>query len=268
MPEAYWEDEKRGLTIYHGDARELVPMLPAESVDLVLMDPPFGHNNNNNGDLIQRWEAVFGDGVTLGAPIPIANDGPEANALFRDLLPELKRVLKPGCCCCCCCCGGGPDPQFARWSLWLGEVFDFVQMIVWDKGPMGMGLRYRRSYEVVLVGKKPGARMAWYDTTKRVENIIRPAAVGKIIPSAVQHPTQKPVELMAHFIRLHSKPGDLVLDPFCGSGTTGVASAKLGRRFIGMDCAEEWVARTAARLGGPMETAKAHLFNQKEDAPA
>ena len=53
-----------------------------------------------------------------------------------------------------CVLGGGPDPQFARWSLWMNEVFNFKQMVVWDNGPMGMGWHYRRSYETVLVGTK------------------------------------------------------------------------------------------------------------------
>ncbi|NMA26112.1 MAG: site-specific DNA-methyltransferase, partial [Clostridiales bacterium] len=59
--------------------------------------------------------------------------------------------------------------------------------------------------------------------------------IRKIIPSKDQHPTQKPVELAAHFIRLHTRPGDTVLDPFMGSGTTGVAAVKLGRNFIGIE---------------------------------
>lgn len=47
-------------------------------------------------------------------------------------------------------------------------------MIVWDKGPMGMGWHYRRSYETVLVAEKPGAACRWYDDTNGIENIIRP----------------------------------------------------------------------------------------------
>ena len=114
---------KRGVTIYHGDCREVLPELP--KVDMVFMDPPFGHNNNN-GDLIHRWEAALGRGPA-GKARPIANDGPEANQLLRETLPLLKNVLGGGGCCCCCCCGGGgPDPQFARWSLWMDEVMQFV----------------------------------------------------------------------------------------------------------------------------------------------
>jgi len=133
-------------------------------------------------------------------------------------------------------------------------------MVVWDKGPMGMGWHYRRSYEVVLVAQRKGAPCAWYDESRRVENIIRPGDYGirKIIPTRDQHPTQKPVALAAHFIRLHTRPGDLVLDPFMGSGTTGVACVQTGRRFIGCEIdegyyriAERRIAEARAQLPLP-----------------
>ena len=217
------------------DCLEYLPGLEAGSVDFVFADPPYGHNNNN-GDLIARWESALSmEAVPEEEWRPIANDGPEANKLFRAVLPELRRVLQPGCCCCCCGGGGGPDPQCARWSLWLDEVFDFKQMVVWDKGPMGMGWHYRRSYETVLVGQVPGAACHWYDTTNRVENIIRPGFAPKIIPSTDQHPTEKPPQLAAHFMLLHSLPGHLVLDPFLGSGSTLAAAELLGRRGIGIE---------------------------------
>jgi DNA modification methylase len=225
-----------GVELYCGDCLEVLPTLAAGSVDLIWTDPPYGHNNNNDGDLIQRWEAALGRGPEqLGRAI--ANDGPEANDLFRAVLPEYHRLLKPGCCCCCCCCGGGPDPQFARWSLWLDEVLNFKQMVVWDKGRMGMGWHYRRSYETVLVVQKPGAACHWCTDRRDVENIIRPGAEGiaKIIPQGDEHPTAKPPELPAHFIRLHSLAGETVLDPFMGECSTGVACVRLGRRFIGIE---------------------------------
>jgi site-specific DNA-methyltransferase (adenine-specific) len=123
-------------------------------------------------------------------------------------------------------------------------------MVVWDKGPMGMGHHYRRSYETVLVATVPGAPVKWYDTTKRVENIIRPGtfSVNKIIPSKDQHPTEKPVELMAHFIKLHTLPGEIILDPFAGSGTTLVAAKRLGRKFIGIEISRDYADICVDRL--------------------
>ena len=241
-------------SVIQGDCLEILPTLEAKSVQMVFTDPPYGHNNNN-GDLISKREAALGRGnyVPERDNRPIANDGLEANELVQAAFKEFARALVPGGVCCCCCCGGGgPDPQFARWSLWLDEALDFKQMVVWDKGPMGMGWHYRRSYETVLVAQK-GAKCNWYDESHKVENIIR--HIRKIIPSREQHPTEKPVELVAWFIRLHTKPGDLVLDPFMGSGSTGVAALSLGRRFLGIEIDPHWCDVARARIAAIQEAA-------------
>ena len=232
-----------------GDCLEIMKLMPDKCVDLVLTDPPYGHNNNN-GDMIANWEKIFNKSKNIGKARPIANDGVEANDLFKSCLPEYKRLLRSGSCCCCCGGGGGPDPQFARWSLWMDEVLEFKQMVVWDKGKMGMGHHYRRSYETVLVAQKGGAPCNWYAENKSIENIIRPGDYGikKIIPTEDQHPTEKPVELAAHFISLHSKPGDIILDPFCGHGFALVAAKQLSRRFIGVEINRDYCKIAEQRL--------------------
>lgn len=236
-------DDGNGRVIYHGDCREVLPTI--DRCDMVFTDPPYGHRNND-GDLIANWEAALGRG-NAGPPRPIANDGAEANDLVRWLFAESARLLPIGCCCCCCCCGGGgPDPQFARWSLWMDELIGFKKMVVWDKGPMGMGWHYRRSYETVLVGERPGEKCRWFDTTNKVENVIR--HIPKIIPSASQHPTEKPVALSQWFIRLHSQGNDLVVDPFAGTGSTLVAAKLEGRRAIGIELEERYCEIAANRL--------------------
>jgi site-specific DNA-methyltransferase (adenine-specific) len=233
-------------TLHCGDAVEVLRELPDESVDFIFTDPPYGHNNNN-GDLAHRWEAALGvlpPGAPAPAARPIANDGPEANDLYRAFLVEAARLLKKGCCCCCCCGGGGPDPQFARWSLWMDEALGFKQMVVWDKGGLGMGWHYRRSYEVVLVGEKPGAACRWYGGNDK-PNIVRYSGIK---PRDWQHPTEKPGELASHFIQLHTQPGDVVLDPFMGHGSTGEAARALGRRFIGVELNADYCGIAADRL--------------------
>ena len=233
-----------------GDCRETLPTLAA--VDFIFTDPPYGHNNNN-GDLIHRWEQALGRPRDGGSdPRPIANDGAvETAELITEFFALLPRLLRPGSCCCCCCGGGGgPDQQFARWALALDQHLDFKQMVVWDKGPMGMGWHYRRSYETVLVAQRRGAACAWFDETNAIENIIRPGYLGirKIVPQAADHPTPKPPELARHFIRLHSKRGGTVLDPFMGGGSTGVAAVKEGRRFIGCEVDPKWFDLSCKRI--------------------
>jgi len=246
----YYQDD--AVIIYCADCREILPKI--QTVDMIFTDPPYGHNNNN-GDLINNRERALGL-KTLdlkNSSRPIANDGKEANELVKWFFGESSRILKSGCCCCCCCCcggGGGPDPQFARWSLLLDEFLDFKQMIVWDKGPMGMGWHYRRSYETVLVAQKPGAACKWYDDSGKIENIIRPGYKGikKIIPSFSEHPTPKPVKLISHFIQLHSLKSEIILDPFMGAGTTLEAAKKLGRKAIGIEIEEKYCEMAVKRL--------------------
>jgi DNA modification methylase len=132
----------------------------------------------------------------------------------------------------------------------LDRELQFMQQVVWDKGKMGLGWHYRRSYETVLVAKRGGGRVAWFDRSHRVENVIRPGDYGikKIIPQKAQHPTEKPVGLPAHFIRLHTRKNWLVVDPVCGTGSTLVAAKTLGRRAIGIEINRRWCRLAAERL--------------------
>jgi site-specific DNA-methyltransferase (adenine-specific) len=125
---------------------------------------------------------------------------------------------------------------------------------------MGMGWHYRRSYETVLVAEKPGAPCNWNDETNKIENIIRPGQYGirKIIPSDSDHPTPKPIELAAHFISLHSKPGETVLDPFMGHGWVAEACKLMGRRFIGIEIDQSFCDRAVDRMSQGV------LFGAKE----
>ena len=245
LPGHYYQDEY--VTLVHGDAREFLPALTDESVDFVFTDPPYGHKNND-GDLIHRREAALGrpSNTASSEARPIANDGPEANELVRWAFGEFRRLLGAGCCCCCCCGGGGPDPQFARWSLWLDAALGFKQAVVWDKGPIGMGWHYRRSYEMVLVGEKPGAACRWFDKSRRIENIVR--HIPGVIPQKEDHPTPKPEALARHFIAIHSQPGHFVLDPFAGAGSTLRAAKDMGRKALGIEIDERWCEKAARRL--------------------
>jgi len=220
-----------------GDCLDVMKDFPDNSVDLVLTDPPYGHKNKD-GDMSANYKAIrgIGDYVPERDDNPIANDGIEANQIYRDCLPIWSRILVAGGCCCCCCCGGGgPDPQFARWSLWMDEHIPFKMCVIWYKGGWGLGHHYRRCWECILVGQKKGAACKWHlDTT--VENVI----LDERKPRDDSHPTIKPLGLMVKFIEWHSKEGDLILDPFCGSGTTCVAAKMLGRHYIGIDISEKY----------------------------
>ena len=71
------------VTLYLGDCLDVMKEIPDGSVDLVLVDPPYGHNNNNDGDLKARWEKALGRPSEDEAPRPILNDGVEANDIYQ-----------------------------------------------------------------------------------------------------------------------------------------------------------------------------------------
>jgi site-specific DNA-methyltransferase (adenine-specific) len=143
----------------------------------------------------------------------------------------------------------------------MDEVLSFKQMVVWDKGKMGMGWHYRRSYETVLVAQKGKGKTAWYDDSHRIENVIRPGDYGirKVIPGKGDHPTPKPVALAEHFIGLHTKPGDTVLDPFMGRGWVGLACLKLGRNFIGCEIDPEHYGFAERRIEAALKATREPL---------
>lgn len=244
MVKPYYTDPA-GIVIYHGDCRDVLPTLADESIDMIWTDPPYGHANMD-GDLASARVGVKG-GRQVSA-VAIAHDKPEEwPALMDALLVQAQRVLKHDCCCCCCCCtgGGGPDPAFAKLALWLDERLEFFHAVVWDKSARGNGLgwRYRRNYEFVMVAHRKGGRLAWADDTVAVPNIIRTSPVPN-----TSHPTTKPVELSKSFIRWHTNAGDMVVDPFMGSGTTLRAAKDLGRKAIGIEIEERYCEIAAKRL--------------------
>jgi site-specific DNA-methyltransferase (adenine-specific) len=111
----------------------------------------------------------------------------------------------------------------------------------------------RREYEDL--------RREYEDLRREYENLRRPFKVTSDVPytdvwdfPTVQfykgkHPCEKPLALMEHVITASSRPGDVVLDPFCGSGATGVAARKLGRQFVGIERDAKWVEISRARVG-------------------
>jgi site-specific DNA-methyltransferase (adenine-specific) len=265
-----WESAEYGVSLYCGDCLEVLPTLAAGSVDMVWTDPPYGHNNNNNGDLIHNREHALGIPKTASSEArPISNDSPENMRRVVDgALSECARVLKRDYCCCCCCGGGGgPTPTFA----WVADRMDakglsFFHAVVWDKGGLGMGWKYRRNYEFVMVSHRKGGKLKWewQDNGLKTANVVR---IPKIIPSAIEHPTPKPVELIRHFLELHAKPGDVVLDPFMGSGPTAEACIAFGCRFIGIEIDPHWYNVAEQRVKDAIADRRNDMFGPLPAAP-
>lgn len=279
------------------DMREGMKQIPEGSVRCIWTDPPYGISYQD-GDLASCVEQALGHKCVTDQPErTIANDDYKS---FSDvvvvMLDQAARVLaKDAAVCCCCCGGGGPSPVFADVAKWMDARLAFDQAVVWDKGMGGLGWRYRRNYEFVMVAHRKGGRMSWYDQSAAISNVlqmpqdpreivaavsvlasfIEQAKLGdndaqrvteslrllsefagagpliqvpRIIPRSEDHPTPKPVELVEAFLKLHTLEGDIVIDPFSGGGTTGVACARLKRRFVGFEIDPKWVEYSNKRI--------------------
>lgn len=226
-------------TLYLGDCRDVLPTIGDGAVDMVWTDPPYGHSNHD-GD----WNARLNDhrGIEGRA---IANDDAEGmRAVVDAMLTQAARILKQDCCCCCCCSGGGPRPTFA----WVANRMDsaglaFFHSVIWDKVNPGLGWRYRRQYEMVMVAHRSGGKLAWNDDVPAVSNVMR---ISK--PRDDAHPNIKPIELVERFINQHAPKNGVVIDPFMGSGTTGVAAIKTGRRFVGIELDQKYFDIACQRI--------------------
>lgn len=242
-------------TLYLGDCREVLPTLADESVDMVWTDPPYGHGNHD-GD----WNARLNEHRGL-QNVPIANDDADDMCSVVDVMfSEVARILN--CCCCCCCCGGGgPRPTFA----WVADRMDrnglsFFHSVIWDKLNPGLGWRYRRQHEMVMIAHRTGGKLLWADDKRAVPNIY-----SEMPPRQRVHPNEKPLAMVEHFLECHSTEGQTVLDPFMGSGTTGIACANLGRKFIGIEIEEKWFDIACRRIEEAYKQPR--LFSEKVSEP-
>jgi site-specific DNA-methyltransferase (adenine-specific) len=116
--------------------------------------------------------------------------------------------------------------------------FRFWKPLVWDKCTIGMGYHYRARYEFVL----------FFEKGKRRLNDLGVADVIAVPRIRGGYPAEKPPEVAEVLIAQSTQPGELVADPFMGSGSVGVAALRLGRRFLGNDLNPEAVAITERRL--------------------
>ena len=213
--------------IFNEDCISVMQRIPSNSVHAIICDPPFG-NSNHDGDLNSMLNGHRGI-----EDKPIANDDLEGMRRVVDaMLTEAVRVLKDDCSVVCCCCGGGgPKPTFA----WLANRMDtgglkFFHSVIWDKVNPGLGWRYRRQHEMIMVAHKEKGKLLWANDDVAIPNVMKFSK-----DRDCEHPNQKPEALMARFIEAHTKPGEIVMDVFAGSCTTLVVAERLGRKWIGCE---------------------------------
>jgi site-specific DNA-methyltransferase (adenine-specific) len=205
------EINKRNIKLYNGDCLELMKDIPDGSVDLVLTDPPYGINLTP-----QRQNGKFKDTKVL-------------NDETLDWLPcwckEIERVSKN---IVAVFCGW---QQVDKIKIELEKHFIIKNILVWDKDWFGMGNNYRPNYEMIILACKKNFTIP----SKNKSNILK---YRRIAPTKLNHSCEKPIPLLVDLIEELSVENDIVLDPFMGSGTTGVACVNTGRNFIGIELDE------------------------------
>jgi site-specific DNA-methyltransferase (adenine-specific) len=233
--EARWAVEQ-------GDSFELLRRMPDDCVDHTIADPPYDERTSRNarthaGAIRKRSPGSSAAQLKRRRFVPFEGMQPAA------ILGSVLRVT-------------------GRWSLLfcsLEQLGDYahaattawVRAGVWHRvggAPQFSGDRPAQGAEGLAIVHAPG-RKRWngggstaFWEYPRAGSGARLQAVERV------HPTQKPVELMVDLVGLFTDPDDLVLDPFCGSGTTGIACLRQGRRFVGIEIEPRWAKLATQRL--------------------
>lgn len=225
-------------TVWTGDGRDLLTHLPVGAADAIVTDPPYNLAGYSRGNLAPGWRAPFNNDVA---------DWDDVVFDPAEWAEPLRRALAPHGTLFAFCSYN----LLGRWHEVFDPLFDTFQLVVWHKTNPPPKLRragFLNSCELIVVCWNRGHR--WHFTTQRdMHNFIEaPICQGAERWRDPVHPTQKPVRVLRRLIELCTDPGDLVVDPFMGVGSTGVAALELGRRFVGADVDPDYVRAAAARL--------------------
>jgi DNA modification methylase len=239
-------DLNRLASIHTTDSATLIKSIPNASVDLILTDPPYNLGTYSTGNIKMNWRADFN------------NDIAESDHDHFDpamWLAGFQRILKPT---------GNivaftSYNQLGDWHRAFDPAFDTFQFMVWHKTNPAPKLRragFLNSCELIVFAWNKGH--TWnFGKQNEMHNFIQaPICMGNERVKNPKHPTQKPLAVLRHILKLASNPGDLVFDPFMGVGSTDVASLELGRRFLGFDKEPAYVRASKRRFekytGRPM----------------
>lgn len=177
--------EENMNSIVCGDCLEVMKKIPDGSIDLILTDPPYGIDflscRTKNHKKIENDK--FDDFMRC----------------MPKWLEEFKRIISDNGCCCCCCGGGGKSPVSQIFTLKAVEIgFNLIQTVIWNKKTIGLGWRYRPSYETIIVLSKSKDKYNWYTSRNDISNIVN---IGNIIPQKGGHPTPQACFTHAVFYR-------------------------------------------------------------------
>jgi site-specific DNA-methyltransferase (adenine-specific) len=209
------------LSLNQGDAIGWLQSLPTASADLILTDPAYAslekHRTRGTTPRLTDWFPVV------------------ENAYFPAFFAQCHRVLKPDRHFYLIC---DAETMFVVKPMAEAAGFRFWKPLVWDKQSIGMGYHYRARCEFILFFEKGKRKL----NDLSVPDVLAHRRVDK------GYPTEKPTSLLQELIKNSTQPGELVIDPFMGSGSTGAASLNVGRHFAGADISDRAFSHAHYRL--------------------
>lgn len=236
--EAFFFDKTCASALILADCFEFLDKINAESIDMIFADPPYFLSNdgisNSGGKVVSvnkgEWDKI--DSLE------------EKHAFNRTWIRKAKRVLKPNGTIWIT---GSLHNIYSVGMALEQEGFKILNNITWQKTnpPPNLSCRYfTHSTETVLWARKDSKTSRHYYNYELMKERnggkqMKDVWTGPLTPSKEKrfgkHPTQKPEYLLEQIILASTQQGDLILDPFVGSGTTCVVAKRLGRRYIGID---------------------------------
>lgn len=258
--------------LYTGDCLEVLAALPEASIDLIFADPPYNLSNDgitcHNGRMVSVNKADWDK-----------SSGFEVDVDFHEAwILACKRVMKPDASLWI---SGTYHSIYTCGFLLHKHRFKLLNDITWFKpnASPNLSCRYFTASHETLLWARPNKNSKHTfnynemkhgdypeDTLKKPGKQMRSVwsipSTPKGEKALGRHPTQKPERLLERIILASSNRGDLVLDPFSGSGTTGVAAIKHSRRFIGIDTETAYNRIAAARLNEALEVLTTSDFQE------
>ena len=204
--------------LLQGDCLELIQEIPNRSVDMILTDPPYGMDYKSNRRVVKDKFEKFENDKDL--------------SWLDNFFKECHRTLKDDTSIYVFCSWHNID----KFKQSMERLFKIKNIIVWVKNNHGSGdLKgaYAPKHEFIIYAHK--GRSLFRE--KRVPDVFE---FPKISSSKLLHPTEKNIDMLEVFIKNNTDEGNVILDPFMGSGTTGMACRNLNRDFIGMELDENY----------------------------
>ena len=235
-------------TLYLGNALKIMPTL--ELVDLVCTDAPYLVSKGGFASNLQL-EGGFG-----GWMKDYGNHGDivQCDLKWSDWMPLAFGCLKTDRQAYFMT--NGRNVMSCQVAAEL-VGFELHTLCVWDKRAALPNKYYQNVTEFTLFMRKGKAFTINDPSSKNLFSMFQ--------RDQSEHPTEKPVELMSQYVSNSTRAGDVVLDPFMGSGTTGVAAARLGRRFVGIELEERWFDVACERVSRALD--QAHMFAEPLPMP-